>query len=374
MKKNYGNDRASLKKHFEPIELQDGPRRVLVAPQLQGRVMTSTAAGEEGRSFGWINYRLIESGEHLPHCNNFGGEDRYWLGPEGGQYSIFFPEGTDFGFDDWQTPPAIDTEPWDVTASSEREACFVRDMRLTNTSGTRLECRAQRKVMLLSPERMAEELGDAGLFAGGINGVGFASENRLTNTGDATWTEETGMLSVWILGQFVPSDRNTIIIPFRRAEGCAINDAYFGKIGDDRLKVEGNILLFRGDGGKRGKIGVPPQMTVPVIGAYDAENGVLTVVKFSFDPSVVRYVNSMWERQEKPFAGDTVNSYNDGPLEDGSIMGPFYELETSSPAAALAQGQSLVHTHATFHLTGSEAALDGVARRLWGIGLTKMPW
>ena len=140
------------------------------------------------------------------------------------------------------------------------------------------------------------------------------------------------------------------------------------------MKVEGNILLFRGDGGKRGKIGVPPQMTVPVIGAYDAENGVLTVVKFSFDPSVVRYVNSMWERQEKPFAGDTVNSYNDGPLEDGSIMGPFYELETSSPAAALAQGQSLVHTHATFHLTGSEAALDGVARRLWGIGLTKMPW
>ena len=28
------------------------------------------------------------------HVNVFGGEDRFWLGPEGGQYSIFFVKGT----------------------------------------------------------------------------------------------------------------------------------------------------------------------------------------------------------------------------------------------------------------------------------------
>ena len=27
-----------------------------------------------------------------------------------------------------------------------------------------------------------------------------------------------------------------------------------------------------------------------------------------------------------------------GPVEDGSIMGPFYEIETSSPGAELAPG------------------------------------
>jgi hypothetical protein len=26
----------------------------------------------------------------VPHINVFGGEDRFWLGPEGGQFSIFF--------------------------------------------------------------------------------------------------------------------------------------------------------------------------------------------------------------------------------------------------------------------------------------------
>ena len=43
------------------------------------------------------------------------------------------------------------------------------------------------------------------------------------------------------------------------------------------------------------------------------------------------YVNGQWGPQEDPFAGDVINSYNDGPVEDGSIMGPFYEIETSSP-------------------------------------------
>jgi hypothetical protein len=57
----------------------------------------------------------------------------------------------------------------------------------------------------------------------------------------------------------------------------------------------------------------------------------------------------MWEHQEDPFCGDVVNSYNDGPLPGGSQMGPFYELETSSPAADIEPGDTLTHEHATFH-------------------------
>ena len=51
-----------------------------------------------------------------------------------------------------------------------------------------------------------------------------------------------------------------------------------------------------------------------------------------------------------PYSGDALNSYNDGPLEDGSQMGPFYELETSSPAAALKPGESITHSQITIHL------------------------
>ena len=88
--KNYKSDKLFLEKHLRVVELVNGDKRLLLTPDLQGRVLTSTANGENGYSFGWLNYNLISSGKFLPHCNNFGGEDRYWLGPEGGQYSIFF--------------------------------------------------------------------------------------------------------------------------------------------------------------------------------------------------------------------------------------------------------------------------------------------
>ena len=71
----------------------------------------------------------------------------------------------------------------------------------------------------------------------------------------------------------------------------------------------------------------------------------------------------MWEIQKQPYRGDVVNSYNDGPPAPGAKpLGPFYELETSSPAAALGPGGSLTHVHRTFHFQGERAVLDALAR------------
>jgi len=67
-----------------------------------------------------------------------------------------------------------------------------------------------------------------------------------------------------------------------------------------------------------------------------------------------------------------MNAYNDGPLADGSQMGPFYELESVSPAALLAPGGMLVHWHAVFHFTGSEAGLDIVARKVLGVSINQI--
>ena len=50
-------------------------------------------------------------------------------------------------------------------------------------------------------------------------------------------------------------------------------------------------------------------------------------------------------------------------------MGPFYEIETSSPGAALAPGQTLTHTQYTMHLEGDPAALDPLVRKLFGVSL-----
>ena len=56
-------------------------------------------------------------------------------------------------------------------------------------------------------------------------------------------------------------------------------------------------------------------------------------MNYSLPAGEREYVNSLWEIQDEPFRGDVVNSYNDGKLEDGTQLGPFYELESSSPAA-----------------------------------------
>jgi hypothetical protein len=78
----------------------------------------------------------------------------------------------------------------------------------------------------------------------------------------------------------------------------------------------------------------------------------------------------MWELQEEPYRGDVVNSYNDGPPEpDAKPLGPFYELETSSPAAKLGVGGTVTHIHRTIHLTGPEDALNPIALKLLGVSI-----
>ena len=70
--------------------------------------MTSTADGDEGTSFGWVNRDLLASQKKNEHINAYGGEDRVWLGPEGGQFGLFFKPGAKFEYADWQTPADID--------------------------------------------------------------------------------------------------------------------------------------------------------------------------------------------------------------------------------------------------------------------------
>lgn len=48
-------------------------------------------------------------------------------------------------------------------------------------------------------------------------------------------------------------------------------------------------------------------------------------------------------------------------------MGPFYEMESVSPAAFLKPGESLSHKHAVFHFTGDEKELDAMAQKLLGV-------
>ena len=149
----FADEVAFLKHYVDVIVLSDerGSAKVAVAPAWQGRVMTSTAGGDAGASFGWINRELIASGKLQPHINVFGGEDRFWLGPEGGQFSIFFAKGAKFELADWQTPATIDTLPFKVVSQSRIAAMFGASFALTNYSGTSFDVTVDRDVQLLEP-------------------------------------------------------------------------------------------------------------------------------------------------------------------------------------------------------------------------------
>ncbi len=369
---NFGDDLKFLNQHVDVVVLRDksSQAQVIVVPAWQGRVMTSTARGASGDSFGWVNRKLIASGKKEPHINVFGGEDRFWLGPEGGQFSIFFAKDVPFDLEHWFTPASIDTEPFEVVSQSASQVSFQRAIHLVNYSGTEFDLKVNREVRLLKAHESLTDLGVT--LPSGTNAVAFESVNTIENSGTQAWQKKTGLLSIWILGMFNASSESVVVIPFEHGleseRGAIVNDTYFGKVPADRLVIgdgsKKGVLFFRADAKYRSKIGLSPHRAKSVLGSYDAANRTLTLVKFTFPKDTTEYVNSMWELQENPFSGDTVNSYND----DGK-MGHFYELESSSPALALQPGESVVHRHQTIHLQGSEKELDAISQATLGVRL-----
>ncbi|MFH5806116.1 DUF6786 family protein [Alienimonas sp. DA493] len=380
----FADDVAFLRKHTEVVLLKEGDAAVAVAPAYQGRVMTSAFDREAGPSFGWINRPVVEKGilsddeergQLEEHIYIFGGEERFWLGPEGGQFALFFQPGTQFEFSDWTTPPAIDTEPFELVERTEASAKFEHETELINYSGARFKVGVERTVKLLDEREASDLLGVK--LPEGLRTVAYETDNRITNIGSDAWKPETGLLSIWILGMYNPSPETTVVIPFKEGDdatlGPKVRDAYFGKVPPEYLRVEEGRLFFRGDGTRRGKIGVTPQRSKGIAGSYDAAGRALTLVTYNVQEAPHGFVNSMWEMQDDPYAGDVINAYNDGAPEPGADpLGPFYELETSSPAAALQPGETMKHVQRTYHLQGSKEALDPLARRLLGVGLDEI--
>lgn len=367
----FADDLRFLQEHKEVILLSDSSSeaQVAVVPDYQGRAMTSTAHGPDGSSFGWVNRELIASGKLQPHINAFGGEDRFWLGPEGGQFSIFFKTGEPFDLEHWQTPAVIDSDSYQVVEQDDRQIIFRHQGEVVNYSGTRFRIQIDRVLRLLDREAVFGMIGEVDSDA---SMVAYQSINTITNRGSEDWTKETGLLSIWTLGMFKSSPTTTVVIPYKEGPeeelGPIVNAAYFGEVPQDRLVVTDRHIFFKADGSFRSKIGVLPQRSMGISGSYDWKAGVVTIVPFDQPSGLRDYVNSMWELQEEPYRGDVINSYNDGPSSPGgSYLGDFYELETSSPAALLQAGESLSHTHTTIHFVGSLSALDRILQETLGV-------
>lgn len=377
---NYGAVRDFLVAHTNVIELTgENGERVAICPEYQGRIMTSTTGDLQGRSLGWVNTAFIEKGEKDKHFDNYGGEDRLWLAPEGGPFSLWFAPGAEQNLANWITPPALNEGAFKVVSSKEDPHYeMTRQVQFQNAAKTKFDLEVSREIRLQKAHHFGKLFGaeaQSALAAGRLKMVGFQSINTISNRGEPM-TFEKGLVSIWSLGQFPAGPRTYVIIPYKDGEsdklGPVVNSDYFGRVPSERLRFSSQAVWFVADGKFRSKIGVPQSRVKPIAGSIDMQRGVLTLVHFTMpaDPTGYSYVNNLWGAQEQPYQGDVFNSYNDGPAEPGrAALGSFYELESLSPAAQLPTGKTLSHTQTTFHIEGDQASLAKVVKAALGVDL-----
>jgi hypothetical protein len=382
----YGEVRDFLAKHTQLVELSDrsGSARVVVAPEYQGRVMTSTCGGDGGMSFGFINRDFIASGDRNEHFNNYGGEERMWISPEGGQFSLWFKPGVkEQTLADWFTPPALNDGPWEVVSRENHTAVGMgARMKLQNTSGTHFDVEVSRQVRLLEARDCQKLFGDAALnilHNSAVKMVAYETTNQVANRGPAM-TKEKGLISIWMLGMLNAGEQSVVIVPYKPGDegalGPAIRSDYFGHVPPDRLRILPKAALFRADGMYRSKIGASQRRAKDIVGSIDYQASVLTIVKFSMpeNPAEHLYMSNLWGGPHaQPYVGDVMNSYNDGPPEPGKKgMGAFYELESLSPTKELKTGEVLSHTNATVHIRADMGALSQLAKEMLGVDLEQV--
>src|ERR1041384_7716779 len=152
--------------------------------------MTS-AVDADGPSLGFINRAFIEAGKTGTVFDNYGGEDRFWLGPEGGQYALYFAPGKPFEFGNWQTPHAFQEGEWQEKAASAGSVSYALSLSLSNYAKTEFKIDVERTVSLFGAEQAKTALGIA--LPADVKWVGFATENAITNRGKQAWTEAKGL-------------------------------------------------------------------------------------------------------------------------------------------------------------------------------------
>ncbi len=370
-KGSFGYDLNFLAAYDSVITLSsnEGNGRLLVSAKYQAKVFTSTTDGLEGQSLGWVNYEAFDKPLD-PHMNAYGGEDRFWLGPEGGKFSLYFKKGDSMVFENWHTPKAIDSEPWMLISADSKKASFSKTTEVSNYTGTKLAMKLYRDVQVLEKSDIENTL--AITLSDEIKSVAFKTTNTIENNGSNAWDEKNGAPCTWNLDMFAPSAKTVIVIPYLTNATVKIATTdYFEEIDKNRIKYENGVLLYKADGKSRGKLGIPPLRAKNIAGSYAADKNVLTIVNFDVS-NKSRYLNQEWRTDKDPFSGDAVNAYNDGPLDDGTQMGPFYEIESVSPPAFLKPGGKMSHQHSVFHFTGEKKALNQIAEKLLGISLDEI--
>ncbi len=164
--------------------------RVVVTGDYQARVMTSTAGGNAGKSFGW---RSTTTSSHrassaLISMHSAAKNGSGWA-RKADNILFFFPPGKPFDFDNWQTPGLIDTAHYAVNTQSAGEVTYHYAGTVQNYSGTTFKLGITSTIRLLNNAAVASRINNT--LPEGIKSVAYETENVLTNTGDSGGRKRT---------------------------------------------------------------------------------------------------------------------------------------------------------------------------------------
>lgn len=372
---SFGQDLSFFSKYkVDTIILGEGNSLVCVSPEWQGRVMTSTFGGVEGSSIGWINRPLIAFKKDDLQISQVGGEDRFWIGPQAGDFSIFAQTSNLYSNDVRGAPEALSVDPWTLVSKSTTRARFEKTAKFENAMGKVLSVKAEREVSLLNRTNVSEILGIE--IPESVSMVAYQSFNKLTNTGDIQWSEKIGMLNISVQSCFNANRSVNVFVPYERGElaklGNIVSDDFYDSSTEGRLYIEESFIRFKTDGKSLSAIGVSQERSQGIVLSYDMHNNILTVVIYIRPSEKMRYLPSSWRRSIEA-NGDAISVFNNGARSQGSFgADAFYEISTHSPALNLAPGKSQFHIQRTFHFSGSEYELGIMAYKLGGITMAQL--
>ncbi|WP_157366716.1 DUF6786 family protein [Aquimarina agarilytica] len=339
---------------------------IAISPSYQGRIFTSTTNGNKGKSRGWINWELIDSGKHKDSFAYLGGESRFWLAPEFGSFSIFFDPGKEMTVENMRAPRDLDSKKFLRTSQSDCEVSSKGTLKIINASGFSFDCGVERKVILHSKKEIESDLKIS--LPVSINYVAFSAETILKNIGLKAWEKDTGLLSIWELGCMLTSPRNRVIIPVENEIHPV--KSYFSKaFNKEELVVKDNIVYFKADGSDLGKLGISPKHTKNVMGSYSPELNLLNIVKFSFNNDDL-YVNS-FPGNMSPYSGDVINIFNGEVNKEKNYNWPFYEFESSSSTKELQVDEEIYHKQTLYHFEGTKEELAKISKVILGADIIR---
>ncbi len=353
--------------NIEGIEiLQNGDAMIAVSGIYQGRIFTSSVNGINGKSYGWINWDLIEKNKHAENIAYLGGESRLWFGPDHGPFSLFHPPGVEQVGENIVPPHDLNNKKFREIKRTIHSLTYGSEMKIRNAADFKYHLSVERKVELLSENEMEQDLQIE--LPNNISHVAFSAETTVENIDEKQLKKETGLFSIWELGCMLTSPDNIVIIPLSDSTNSVTE--YFTPVAK-RIKIIDSIVFYKADALGMNKIGVPPEHCKNIMGSYSPSNQLLNIVTFSFENDSL-YVNAVPENNT-PYAGDVINIFNGEINLKKNWNWPFYEFESSSSAKELMPGEKIFHRQTTYHFEGNIEELNKIAASVLGVDLSKIP-